>query len=152
MIAGDLFDESRQRRGDRPRDRLRAHRSEGTGGLQCGSNIVDLMESCFQRGELGKVAAPDRAAVLLWGSRVDDELASWSEHPRRLGSKPGEVEVVHGIEAGHHVTAGGLERERFDGPDQVPRTKTRVSVADARLSEHERTQIQTDRNDIDGES
>ncbi len=55
-------------------------------------------------GTIQKVVAPDRAAVLLWGARVDDELAGGGEHPRRLASKPGEVEVVHGIEAGHHVT------------------------------------------------
>ena len=55
-------------------------------------------------GTIQKVVAPDRAAVLLWGARVDDELAGGGEHPRRLASKPAEVEVVHGIEAGHHVT------------------------------------------------
>ena len=74
MIVGGLFDESRQRGGDPPRNRLRAHRPEGTSGVQGGSHIADLMESRFPRGELGKVAAPDRAAVLLWGARVDDEL------------------------------------------------------------------------------
>ena len=152
MIVGSLFDESKQRCGDRPRNRLRANRSEGAGGLQCRSNIVDPIESRFPCGELGKVAAPDRAAVLLWGSRVEDELAGWGEHTRRLASKPGEVEVMHCIEAGHRVTAGGPERERFDGPDHVLRTKTRVSVADARLSEHGRTQIQADGNDLHGES
>ena len=152
MIEGDSFDESKQGGDDRLRNRLRAHRPEGTGGFQGGSHIVDLMESRFPRGELGKVAAPDRAAVLLWGSRIDDELAGWGEHPRRLASKPGELEVVHSIEAGHHVTAGGPERERFDGPDQVPRMQTRASVADARLPEHGQTQIQANGNDLHGKN
>ena len=75
MIVGDLFDESNQGGGDRPRNRLRAHRPEGTGGFQGGSHIVDLMESRFPRGKLGKVEAPDCATVLLWGSRIDGELA-----------------------------------------------------------------------------
>ncbi len=114
---GGLFDEACQRGGDPPHNRLRAHRPEGTGGVQSGSHLVDCMESRFPRGELGKVVAPDRAAVLLWGARVDDELADGGEHPRRLASKPGEVKVVHGIEAGHHVTAGGPEREHFDSAD-----------------------------------
>ena len=70
----------------------------------------------------------------------------------RLARKPREVEVVHGIEAGHHVAAGGPERERFDGPDQVPRMQTRVSVAEARLPEHGQTQIQADGNDRHGKS
>ena len=51
---------------------------------------------------------------------------------------------MHRVEAGHHVTAEAPERERFDGPDQVPRAKTRVSVAEARLREHRWTQIQAD--------
>ena len=151
MIVGGLFDESRQRGGDPPLNRLRAHRPEGTSGVQGGSHIVDLIESRFPRGELGKVAAPDRAAVLLWGARVDDELAGGGEHPRRLASKPGEVKVVHGVEAGHHVTAGGPERERFDSADQVPRPQPRVSGAEARLLEHGQTQIQADGNDLHGE-
>ena len=93
MIVGGLFDESRQRCGDPPRNRLRVNRSEGAAGLQCGSNIVDPIESRFPRGELWKVVAPDRPAVLLWGSGVDDELAGRGKYPRRLASKPGEVEV-----------------------------------------------------------
>ena len=55
--------------------------------------------------------------------------------------------MVHGIEAGHHVTAGGPERERFDGPDQqIPR----VSGAAARLPEHGQTPIQADGHDLPG--
>ena len=73
MIVGGLFDEACQRGGDPPHNRLRAHRPEGTGGVQGGSHLVDCMESRFPRGELGKVAAPDRAAVLRRGARVDDE-------------------------------------------------------------------------------
>ena len=39
MIVGDLFDESKQGGGDRPRNRLRANRPESTGGFQGGSHI-----------------------------------------------------------------------------------------------------------------
>ena len=95
--------------------------------------------------------APDRTAVLLWRARVDDELAGGGEHPSRLGHKPSEIDMMHRIEAGHHVTAGGPDRERFDGPDQVPRATARVSVADARLPEHGWAQIQPDGHDLHGE-
>ena len=151
VIVGGLFDESSERCGDRLRDRLRPNRREGSGGLQSRSQILDPIESRFPRGELGKVVAPDRAAVLLGRARVDDELAGGGEHPRRLVRKPGEVNMTHRIETGHHVTADGPEREGFDGPDQVTRTRTRASVADARLREHGWTQIQTDGHDPHGE-
>ena len=52
--------------------------------------------------------------------------------------------MMHRIEAGHHVTARGPERERFDGPDHVPRPKIRLSTVDARLADHRWTQIQAD--------
>ncbi len=74
VIVGGLFDESRQGCGDRPRDRLHANRREGSGGLQGRSHVVDPVEPRFLRRELRKVATPDRATVLLWSARVDDEL------------------------------------------------------------------------------
>ena len=59
--------------------------------------------------------------------------------------------MVHGVEVGHHVTAGGPERERFDSADQVPRPQSRVTGAEARLLEHGQTQIQANGNDLRGE-
>ena len=97
VIVGRLFDESSERCGDRPRDRLRVNRREGPGRVESRSQILDLMESRFPRGELGKVVAPDRAAVLLGRARVDDELAGGGKYPRPLRpqTEPGRHDAPH---------------------------------------------------------
>jgi hypothetical protein len=64
-------------------------------------------------GETEEVATPDRPRVLLRGAGVEEQLAAGPQHPGDGGQEAAQVEVVHAVQRGDQVQAGGPQRQLF---------------------------------------
>jgi hypothetical protein len=99
------------------------------------------VQALLVRGEPGEVAAPDRPRVLLRGAGVDEQLAAGRQHPGGGGQEPAEVEVVHAVERGDHIQAGGPYRQLLGGGQQRDHPERVAAAGGLELGQHGRRDV-----------
>ena len=125
MIVGDLFDESKQGGGARPRNRLRANRPESTGGFQGDSHIpcawlnfargaTPSLTNCHVTHADVSLSSPSRPV----GPRlqVPRQCSQPPLHPERLAraTPPGGLPVLRPLPSSNVVVT--VRRSKTDPP------------------------------------